>query len=582
MAPNRQLKAALFALAITAAPLASTPPPAAAAEPAAAGAKSAFRAQIQKFTDSIATVSHGIVHWAGSDPYQIQSQGKSLLVVITHARLAIEAEHRHVEIALSPITIRRTVQPDGKTIDFAISPPEKITFKGPGPSGAAALATITLKQPKIDVLIDSANRLTQASSVSFTGARVDFPATGAWIRSGPLSAESKIVDAPKGGWRGPFDFELKRIEFFSPKRAVGGTIAQISYQGKSAGRSRAALEKLRLALNKLRSQAATHKPDFTAVLAALSNLPDAIGSFGVDLRIGAVAVHGPTGESLGSLKNVDLALKVAGIDGKATSLRLTLRQDGLLLPVARAAGAPVPHHIVVDLGIENLNNRALGDILKAATAVPLEGKSSPRLTQQQRQQLLGAAAMLEPVFRIYDVAVDTQDVGLDLSGQASGSPLSPKGYSAAADLVVRGFDAIAGLHPAPRLAKYLPLLHTMAIAEKAADGTPRLRFHIASGPKHWITINGNDVHTWFGAQPGQPRLLRLQSPPLQGPDVKQVQQALAAAKIPAPETGTYGGATAAAVARFQKEKGLNVDGVVDAATRAKLGIKPPAAPKTRP
>ena len=42
--------------------------------------------------------------------------------------------------------------------------------------------------------------------------------------------------------------------------------------------------------------------------------------------------------------------------------------------------------------------------------------------------------------------------------------------------------------------------------------------------------------------------------------------------------GVYDGPTALAAARFQKQAGLNVDGVVDAATRDKLGIKPPPAP----
>ena len=58
-------------------------------------------------------------------------------------------------------------------------------------------------------------------------------------------------------------------------------------------------------------------------------------------------------------------------------------------------------------------------------------------------------------------------------------------------------------------------------------------------------------------------------PPTRGDEVKRVQRALAL-----PETGAYDGATAAAVARFQKENGLGQNGVVDAATRAKLGLPP--------
>jgi len=60
--------------------------------------------------------------------------------------------------------------------------------------------------------------------------------------------------------------------------------------------------------------------------------------------------------------------------------------------------------------------------------------------------------------------------------------------------------------------------------------------------------------------------------------VRAVQRALASAKITAPQSGTYDGATAAGVAQFQKQNGLNVDGVVNAATRDKLGVKPAPPP----
>jgi peptidoglycan hydrolase-like protein with peptidoglycan-binding domain len=58
---------------------------------------------------------------------------------------------------------------------------------------------------------------------------------------------------------------------------------------------------------------------------------------------------------------------------------------------------------------------------------------------------------------------------------------------------------------------------------------------------------------------------------MRGTDVKNVQRALAAAKISVEQDGEYDSATAGAVARFQKQNGLNVSGVVDAATRRRLG-----------
>ena len=66
---------------------------------------------------------------------------------------------------------------------------------------------------------------------------------------------------------------------------------------------------------------------------------------------------------------------------------------------------------------------------------------------------------------------------------------------------------------------------------------------------------------------------------MEGADVGAVQRALAAAKAAGvPQSGVYDGATAAAVARYQKQAGINVSGAVDAATRDRLGIKPPPAP----
>ncbi len=200
--------------------------------------------------------------------------------------------------------------------------------------------------------------------------------------------------------------------------------------------------------------------------------------------------------------------------------------------------------------------------------------------------MIGAAAMLDPIFRIYDLAFETPDVGVEVTAEAKGSPLSPKGYTAGGDVAVRGFDKLPGLVGDVRLASYLPLLKEIGTTSAAADGTPRIKFHLASAPPKWITVNGSDVGAWFagnGPAAGQPRALRPADPPMTGGDVRAVQAALAAAKIDAPQNGAYDAATAVAVARFQKANALNVDGVVEAATRQKLGVKPePPAPAPEP
>ena len=59
---------------------------------------------------------------------------------------------------------------------------------------------------------------------------------------------------------------------------------------------------------------------------------------------------------------------------------------------------------------------------------------------------------------------------------------------------------------------------------------------------------------------------------MQGNDVKSVQRAPAKANIPIDQDGVYSPTTAAAVAQFQKQNGLNVSGVVDIATRRWLGL----------
>ena len=59
---------------------------------------------------------------------------------------------------------------------------------------------------------------------------------------------------------------------------------------------------------------------------------------------------------------------------------------------------------------------------------------------------------------------------------------------------------------------------------------------------------------------------------MQGNDVKGVQHGLAAARMTIEQNGLYDSATAAAVARYQKQQGINVSGVVDETTRQRLGV----------
>jgi N-acetylmuramoyl-L-alanine amidase len=102
-----------------------------------------------------------------------------------------------------------------------------------------------------------------------------------------------------------------------------------------------------------------------------------------------------------------------------------------------------------------------------------------------------------------------------------------------------------------------------------------------NNPSDQITVDGQ-----FGAQtaarldrsPAEGfatvRLLKLTTPPLQGEDVRKVQQALVNAGFleESQINSTYDATTESAVEKFQDQKGLSPDGVVGPQTRRLLGI----------
>jgi Mannosyl-glycoprotein endo-beta-N-acetylglucosaminidase/Putative peptidoglycan binding domain len=76
-----------------------------------------------------------------------------------------------------------------------------------------------------------------------------------------------------------------------------------------------------------------------------------------------------------------------------------------------------------------------------------------------------------------------------------------------------------------------------------------------------------DIH------PKAPKVYRLQQPLLKGPVVKAIQRSLAKAGCdPGEVDGVFGKDTDAAVRRYQKAQGLDVDGVVGPATAGRLGV----------
>jgi hypothetical protein len=550
--------------------------PAWAADPAEPPLKTA----IEDFLERLDASTHGLLKWEGADRMEIRQEGDAAVAAIANARIRVRSPEAKpgapsARVSFDHIEIRRTPAPEDGVSLAVVFPRESIWHNGDGGE-----TRLTLTEATGHAIIDAQSSRARETGLAFAGARLDDKATGDWITVGPLSLSWKVVGGADGGWTTPVDFELKRIEFSFTGVPVGGTIERIAYNARTAGPDLAALNRLRDRVDQLRQEG--DRPPAARLEALLDMLPEFPSLLSLakgEMTVEGVVARAPKGERLVTLATASIGAALTGLSGEAAALRITVKHDRLALAPAILDGARVPQRVVLDFGVEEVATAALRSILEAAKSMR-EGASDADKTRGT-MQMLGAAAMLNPVLRLYDLALDTPGVGVDATAEAKGSPLSPKGYSAAGDVAVRGFDALPSLLGAVPLASYLPLLKEIGTAASAADGTPRTNFHLASAPPKWITLNGSDVAAWFAgnsAGPGEPRALRPAEPAMTGADVRAVQKALAAAKLAAPQTGAYDGATAAAVARFQKENALNIDGVVDPATRRKLGIKAEPAP----
>ncbi len=535
-----------------------------------------FKAGIDAFVGRLGPTTNGVVKWAGSDLYEVRRDGDAFVAVIGNARLAFGMQSVD-KLTLDRIEIRQVGQKeDGKLVDLALQLPTEMTLTGED----GIVAKITMKDATATALIEAQSGRGRESAIKITGARLDQPATGAWVSIGPLSMASKLILEPNDGWSGPVELAVTDIAYFVPQVPIGGEIKRIVFSGRSAGPRLDALNQLRDAVDALQADdSLSPEARGAAFLAMLPTIPTPFGSMSGDLAVDGLAVLSPGGEALMSLTSAAITTAITGLDGDAAAIRFTIRHEGLDLAPAILEEGNVPHRLAFDIGINDVSTQALGKLLRAASAIGKENGAAESKNQPKKQpalaELLGAAAMLNPVLRLYDVAIDTKDVGLDLTGEARGSPLAPKGYTAEGDLVFRGFDAIPKLGFQLPFAEYLPVLKEIGIEQAAPDGTARIDFHVVSAPPKWITINGNDVAAWFDqpeSTPGQSRALKPSDPSMQGNDVRSVQRALAEAKIVTEQDGVYSPATAAAVARFQRQSGLNVTGVVDLATRQRLGL----------
>jgi hypothetical protein len=534
-----------------------------------------FKTEIGAFLGRLGPSSNGAVKWVGSDTYEVRRDGEVLLATMENARLSLNTPQPS-QLILDRVEIREIARKDeGKLIKLALTLPKNIVLR----ETDGTETKINLTDARADTVVEAESGRGRETLVEIAGVRIDQSKTGTWVRLGPLSMSSKLVAEPSGGWSGPVEFEVKGIEYFLPQGPVGGAIDRIGFTGRSAGPRLNELDKLRHAIDQLQADdSKSPQARGAAFLVTLSTISEPFSTIRGELALEGLTVRSVTGETLVALTKADSTTEITGLDTEQAALRFSISHKGLDLAPSLLENWKVPRRVVLDFGVADLSTQALTNLLHAlitATDQRVSGESESEANKQEAlQQALGAAAMLNPTFHIYDVAIDTEEVGVDLTAEAHGSPLAPKGYTASGDLAVRGFDAIPKLSGGIPFIEYLPVLREIGVEGTAPDGTPRLQFHLTSAPTNWITINKNDVSAWFGgteSMAGQPRLLKPSDPPMRGNDVKSVQRALTDAKISVEQNGEYNSATAGAVARFQKRNGLNVSGVVDAATRHRLG-----------
>lgn len=545
---------------------------------AASPAEVELKADIDGVIAKLGASSSGFVRWDGADSVAIRPQGDGAVAEISNARITIDAhDAQPARITLDRVEISRASGPDN-SVKLGIVLPRDAVVQG----AKGEQTRLRLKDATANLVFDAPSGRIRATELALAGGRLEDKESGDWLSFGPLSALSKLVGTADGGWDGPISFELKGIEFFFTEAPVGGSIERIGYTAESAGPDFAALNRVRDRVEALqKNEKAPPGERLDALLESLSDLAILFSVAKGEMTMERLVARAPTGEPLVAFDSANIGGGVTGLAGDAAALRITIKHEGLALAPSILDTDKVPQRVVLDFGIEEVETAALRAIVDAARKLRGDAGDAARLAAQQ--QMLGAAARLHPVLRIYDLAVETPDVGVAATAELTGSPLAPKGYTAQGDVAVRGLDALPKLvGPAP-FAEYLPLLNEIGAPASGGDGTSRVAFHLASAPPKWLTINGHDVSPWWmGGDSGSARPLRPAHPVMTGDDVRTVQRALASAAIPAPRNGRYDGATAVAVARFQKQSGLSVNGVVDAATRQKLGVKAEPAPPEGP
>ena len=546
-------------------------------DPALAAGAGTLRGQIETYLKRL-----GALHWDGADTFDVRDDGDAAVAVLANGRFSVRKNPADPKpaatITIDRLEIRRKPAASGGEVEFDVTLPSRTTLV----AADGTEFTLALTDPAASAVVEEPDDRYRSLSASFAGARIERTGSADWIKFGAMTTQSKVAASDGGGWNGPIDFEVKAVEFLFTDAALGGTIDRIRYSADASGPSLADLDALRDEVGGLRQKAQDDpaaKPDLWLAL-----LPKFFAVFTRskgELAVEGTSVKRPGGDTLVTLAKATMAGSMTGLGSDGAAVRFTFGHDGLAIAPSLVPEPQVPRRMVVDFGIEQIAGAPLRTILDAAS------KTGPGASDADKQavlpQIIGAAMALKPLLRLYQLTLDFKEVRIDAGGEAKRAPPPPIGYAASGDITVHGFDALPGILTAKDERMYLPLVKFLGIPEDDADGAKAVKFHLTSETGKPLAVNGNDIGGWQAGgrsgptPPGWQRLLRLADPPEEGSDVRAVQNAVKANEAEPFADGVYDTATALAVARFQKQAGLNISGVVDAATRDKLGLTPAQA-----
>jgi peptidoglycan hydrolase-like protein with peptidoglycan-binding domain len=535
----------------------------------------ALKGDIDAFFQRVQIATAGRLHWSGADSIDVRDEGGEAIARISNGHLALRSPSGDAKpvatITLDRIDIRRRPATAGSNMaELVVLLPTTSTVT----TDDGNELTLTLKDANATALLEGAAERQREATLDIAGGQLDERSHAARVSFGPVSAHWKIVRGDGGSWRAPGDFAVEKLAFLIPEAPLAGEVERIAYQAEVAGPDLSALDAFRDKASELRENFRDEPQKRLQEMAAL--LPQMLDLFSSSkgmVTVERVTAKRPDGETLVSLSKAWFGGE-GRRDGDKAAFRMTLGHDGLALALSLLPEHQVPNSIELDFGVEDI---ALAAIRNLAAAGQAAAAANPDDQQKYVPQIIAAAMSLKPVFHLYDALANFKDVGIAASGKAERAPPLPIGYAAAGDVTVSGFDALGQILTARDARMYLALLKFLGEPGGNAAGDKIMRFHLASQLGKPITVNGNDLGEWFsGKTPaGQPRLLRLTDPPATGDDVRAVQKAIMS---DGHADGIYDVVTALAVMRFQKAHGLNINGVVNAQTREKLGLTPPPPP----